>query len=274
MKISVIISTYNNPQALRKTLWGYYDQSYANYEILIADDGSGDETGEVIDAARSQLSVPLRHIWHEDVGFRKSRILNQAITQSRGEYVIFTDGDCIPRRDFVASHARKARPNWFISGGSHIDVPASIHQNLVVDDVHSQRVFNARWLQERGMNLRRYRRRLCLSRHMASVMDFLMPRAGVFLGANASAWIRDLVAVNGFESSSSYGSDDKELGVRLGNNGIRSKRLKYSLICVHQSHVRPYSTEQIKRNKENLKTLKANRTTWIEDGIHTERPAA
>jgi hypothetical protein len=135
-------------------------------------------------------------------------------------------------------------------------------------------VFNARWLQERGMNLRRYRRRLCLSRHMASVMDFLMPRAGVFLGANASAWIRDLVAVNGFESSSSYGSDDKELGVRLGNNGIRSKRLKYSLICVHQSHVRPYSTEQIKRNKENLKTLKANRTTWIEDGIHTERPAA
>ena len=138
---------------------------------------------------------------------------------------------------------------------------------LTEEEVRSQKVFDPTWLVEQGMDVRKYRRRLTLDQTSAAWMDFITPRWGVLLGANASAWKKDVVAVNGFESASTYGSDDKELGVRMGNNGVRSRRLKYSLICVHQDHHRPYSAEQILENKANLRSLKRRRVTWIENGI-------
>src|SRR5690554_2143218 len=106
MDISVIITTYNQPEWLEKVLWGCAVQTFPHFEIIIADDGSGPETREAIERMRSQLPMPLRHVWHEDRGFRKCEILNRAIAAASGDYLIFLDGDCIPRRDFVDVHRR------------------------------------------------------------------------------------------------------------------------------------------------------------------------
>ena len=110
MKIGVIISTYNNPEWLEKTLWGYMAQSRKADEIVVADDGSKEETRQLIE--RYQQFLPIKHVWHEDIGFRKTKILNEALKAAESEYLIFTDQDCVPRRDFVATHERFARPGY------------------------------------------------------------------------------------------------------------------------------------------------------------------
>ena len=102
MTIGVIISTYNNPRWLEKTLWGYEHQLLKADEIIIADDGSGEETRQLI--GRYAQRLPIRHVWHEDRGFRKTTILNRALEQATADYLVFTDQDCIPRADFLATH--------------------------------------------------------------------------------------------------------------------------------------------------------------------------
>ena len=273
MAVSVIISTYNNAEALEKSLWGYRYQWYQDFELLIADDGSSSETSDVISAAEQRLPCRVTHVWHEDIGFRKSRVLNQAIQRAQYDYLLFTDGDCIPRNDFVLAHKLNSRPNFFLAGGSHIDVPALIHGNLKEEDIATQRAFDSSWLASQGMDVRKCRRRLTRNRPMAKFLDLLTPRPGVFVGCNGSVWKQDVVAVNGFDSTSTYGSDDKELGARLTNNGVKSRRLKHSLICIHLSHPKSYPADQIRRNREKLRRIKAQKITWIEDGIQQSKAA-
>lgn len=104
--IGVIISTYNNPEWLEKTLIGYMNQERRADEIIIADDGSGPDTCSLIE--RYKAVLPIKHVWHPDEGFRKTRILNLALTSATSDYLIFTDQDCVPRNDFVAAQIGRA----------------------------------------------------------------------------------------------------------------------------------------------------------------------
>lgn len=269
MKASVIVSTYNNVAFLEKTLWGLCCQTWQDFEVLIADDGSTTETRDLVDRFRdaSPLAV-VHHLWQENRGYRKGKIFNQAIARAAGDYLIFLDGDCIPRDDFVAAHCRLARPNSYIAGGSHIDVPTAMHSRICRAAVENQWVFEPAWLASRGMAASRYRYRLTRNRFLARLLDTISPRPGVLVGANASAWKRDVLAVNGFDATFTHGCDDKELGVRLTNHGLKSRRLKYSLVCVHLSHPRPYTSPQQKaENKRRLQQLRARRVTWTPHGI-------
>jgi glycosyltransferase involved in cell wall biosynthesis len=99
MKISVIVSTYNQPEWLRKVLHGYLSQTFCDFELLIADDGSDDRTAVVVNDFERLARFSIRHIWQEDDGFQKTKILNKAITAADGDYLVFSDGDCIPRKD-------------------------------------------------------------------------------------------------------------------------------------------------------------------------------
>jgi glycosyltransferase involved in cell wall biosynthesis len=107
MKLSVIISTYNAEEWLHKVLLGYAIQTLQDFEIIVADDGSTTKTKEVIQQFQDKFKHPILHVWHEDEGFRKCKILNKAIVQSSADYLLFTDGDCIPRNDFVANHLKQ-----------------------------------------------------------------------------------------------------------------------------------------------------------------------
>ncbi|MGB2815739.1 MAG: glycosyltransferase, partial [Burkholderiaceae bacterium] len=100
MQVSVIVSTYNRPDALRAVLAGLAEQGDRGFEVLVADDGSGDETRATVAECAAVSAVPVRHIWHEDKGFRLSAIRNLAAAHAEGEYLVFIDGDCVPRLDF------------------------------------------------------------------------------------------------------------------------------------------------------------------------------
>ena len=114
--ISVIVSTYNREDALEAVLRSLAHQTDRDFEVVVADDGSKPATAELVQAWKAKFGHPLVHVWHEDRGFRAAEIRNRAILASHGAYVIFLDGDCITRPDFVATHRRLAEPGWFVTG--------------------------------------------------------------------------------------------------------------------------------------------------------------
>ena len=104
MKISVIVATYNWPSALRLSLQSLMRQTAHNFEIVVADDGSRNETRELIESLAKTSHVPIIHSWQEDIGFRLARSRNQAVLKSHGDYLIFVDGDCIVPKDLSLIH--------------------------------------------------------------------------------------------------------------------------------------------------------------------------
>src|SRR5215212_1771937 len=115
--ISVIVSTYDRPRDLERVLYGYSCQSDRDFEIVVADDGSGEETADLIARARKEMDLRITHVWHEHEGFRKSLIQNRAIAAAQTEYLIFTDGDCVPRRDMMEVHRSLITPGKYVARG-------------------------------------------------------------------------------------------------------------------------------------------------------------
>lgn len=239
MRISVIITTYNQPDWLELTLRGFAEQTIGDFEVVLADDGSGPETGERIERLRNELSFRIERVWHEDTGFRKTEILNRAILASRGDYLVFTDGDCIPRRDFLSVHRELAQPRRFLSGG-YIKLPRNVSERLRAADVHAGHATNPRWLHRHGAPLSRRLIRLAVGHHLGALLDRITPTRASWNGHNASGWREDLLAANGFEERMGYGGLDRELGERLENAGIRGKQIRHRAVVVHLDHPRGY----------------------------------
>ena len=240
MKLSVILSTYNSPRWLEKVLWGYACQSLADFELLIADDGSTGETASLIEGLRAPTGLNLRHVWQEDRGFRKCRILNKALLHVRGDYVVFSDGDCIPRRDFLAVHAARAEPGCYLSG-SYYKLPMATSEAIGLDDIRSGRCFELDWLHAHGLPRLRKTLKLSAGPILAPLLNRLTPAACNLKGSNASVWLEDALAVNGFDERMPWGGEDREFGVRLRNAGIRPRHVRYDAVCLHLDHPRSYA---------------------------------
>lgn len=240
MKISVIITTYNSPEWLEKVLWGYRCQSFSDFELLVADDGSGPETANVIRDMQSGASFPIRHIWHEDQGFRKCVILNKAILQTQADYVVFSDGDCIPRADFLQAHFEKREKNHFLSGGA-IRLPMELSRLITPDHIISQSAFDKKWLINNGLKNSSFKiLKLTHKKTLAQWMNRLTPTKATWNGGNASTWKKDIIEVNGFDERMRYGAQDREFGERLMNKGLKGIQIRYSAICIHLEHSRGY----------------------------------
>jgi len=149
MKLSVIITTYNAEEWLHKVLVGYSVQTIDDFEIVIADDGSTDKTKAVLDLFSNKFKYPIVHVWHEDKGFRKSEILNKAILKTNSDYLLFTDGDCIPRKDFVSIHLKNKEVNYFLSGG-YFKLPMDVSKAITDNDIETQNCFNVSWFKKQG----------------------------------------------------------------------------------------------------------------------------
>jgi glycosyltransferase involved in cell wall biosynthesis len=254
LRVSVILSTYDQPEWLRKTLWGYACQTYPSFEIVVADDGSRPGTAELLDELRARHPrLVLRHVWHEDRGFRKTVILNRAVLAARGEYAIFSDGDCIPRRDFVATHARLAAPGVFLSGGA-VRLPADTSAAITEADVASGQVFQSDWLRSRGFSPGRHRLRLLEGTAWPALLDVLTPTGATWNGNNASTWRSAVLRVNGFDNGLAYGGEDREFGQRLENLGLVAKRVRYRAVAVHLDHGRPYRSEEVIRANNRVRS--------------------
>jgi glycosyltransferase involved in cell wall biosynthesis len=271
MHVSVIISTYNQPEWLEKVIWGYAAQTFRDFELLIADDGSTQETALLICRLREMTGLPIRHVWHEDLGFRKCAILNRATVAAEGDYLVFSDGDCIPRCDFLAQHIALAEPGWFLSGGC-VRLPRELSRRIAPADVVFQRATDPRWLRGNGL---KWSRRLCMlsfGPRMARLLDAITTTRPTWNGCNCSTWTRHVLAVNGHDERMQYGGLDRELGERLINAGIRPKQVRHRAVCVHLDHDRHYACPQlIAFNKAIRQETRRTRAVWTSYGIEQDR---
>ena len=263
--VSVIISTYNQPEWLQKTLWGYEMQTIKTFELIVADDGSTDETRQLIRNFSKNLSYSVKHVWHEDNGFRKCAILNAAIKESQTDYLLFSDGDCIPRNDFVETHLRYRKKNRFLSGG-YFKLPFDISTAITLDDIGNATCFDLKWLKNSGIGNSFKNNKLTSGNTKAWILNHFTPTKATWNGHNASGWKADIVAANGFDERMEYGGEDRELGERLMNSGIKGIQIRYSAICVHLHHSREYVTDDaLQHNREiraNTKQQKLTRTNY------------
>lgn len=242
MKTSIILTTYNAEAWLEKVIWGLSVQTERDFEIIIADDGSRKETKELLDILRPMLEMPLIHVWQEDNGFQKSQILNKAIVASNTDYLIFTDGDCIPRKDFVATHLRYREKGYFLSGG-YFMLPMGVSKDISKEDILNQDCFDLDWLSSKGLKKTFKASKLMVKGLSSRILNAVTPTKATWNGHNASGWKKDIVEINGFNQEMQYGGQDRELGERLFNKGIKSKQIRYSAICLHLDHARGYVNE-------------------------------
>lgn len=265
--VSVIISTYNHPEWLRKALWGFEVQTEKNFEIVIADDGSSKETQEVIADFQKNSSLNITHVWQEDKGFQKTKILNKAIVASKGTYLIFTDGDCIPRQDLVATHLRLKKPGCFLSGG-YFKLPLNISEVISREDIIEQRCFDVDWLVAKGIRKSFKLNKLTASIFKQKLLNTFTPTKATWDGNNASGWREDIIVVNGFDERMQYGGEDREMGERLMNLGVRPRQVRYGVITMHLFHERGYVTdEMVERNNQIRKETRKNKSIWTNFGI-------
>lgn len=241
--VAVVLATYRQPQWLRKSLWGYANQTFTDFELLVADDGSGAETEAVIEEFRRDTPLRIRHVWQEDRGFRKSEILNRAILETRADYLIFSDGDCIPRADFVRTHVELAEPGRFLGGGA-LRLPARTSHRIRREDILSGRCMRLRWLVRNGWWPGHRFMRLTRSRRLATWLDRITPSKSVFNGGNASVWREAAEAVNGFDQDMSYKGQDRAFGDRLEHLGLRCQQVRHRAVVLHLHHHRPWATRE------------------------------
>ncbi|MFV0330271.1 MAG: glycosyltransferase family 2 protein [Dysgonomonas sp.] len=267
ISVGIVISTYNNPEWLKKTLWGYTTQSHSAFELIIADDGSDNRTRELVESFKKDYFPDIKHVWHADEGFRKCKILNEALIVAESEYLIFTDQDCIPRKDFIETHLKYAQKGYFLSGG-YSRLPMDLSKSISFDDITSGNAFNLDWLKTHGLKSSFKNTKFTKSSSFASFMNFITPAKASWNGCNSSGWKEDMLAINGFNEAMQYGGLDREFGERLVNFGIRSKQIRYSAICLHLDHARPYKKiDLIKKNKAIRRNVRVNKIVKTPFGI-------
>lgn len=265
--ISVIISTYNAVEWLKKTMWGYAAQTTTDFEVVIADDGSGPETKQCIEELAKDFPTAIHHVWQEDDGFQKSRILNKAINACTADYILMSDGDCIAKNDFVEQHLKHREPGYFLSGG-YFKLPLDISTQITQEDIQTQRCFDIHWLKERGLKSSFKNNKLTAQGIKASILNYITPTNASWNGHNASGWKEDILAVNGFDERMQYGGQDRELGERLINMGFKSKQIRYSTLCLHLDHPRGYKTsETLERNAAIRKNTRKKAYAYTYYGI-------
>ena len=235
MRTAVIITTYNRPDALAAVLAGYEAQREAVFELLIADDGSSDDTRRVVDEFKSRAAFPVTHVWHEDRGFRAAAIRNRALAAARADYIIFSDGDCVPAPRFVAQHQRLAERGWFVAG-NRVLLSEAFTRRALRDCLPLHAWGIATWM---GAWARRdINRWLPLLTLPDSGLRKSAPQrwAGVKT-CNLAAWRDDLLQVNGLdETYSGWGLEDSDLVIRMLHAGVKHKSARFAAPVLHLWH--------------------------------------
>lgn len=228
--VSLIITTYNWKEALTVVLKSVNRQTRMPNEVIVADDGSRDDTRERIEALRDTLDFNLVHIHQPDDGFQVSKIRNRGIAAAKSEYIISIDGDMMLHPRFVADHLKVAKSNTFVQGGRVImsePLTKSILQNpdiAVIPNFSSKEVRNSKnalWLP-------------ALTHLAAQITTNNLKR---IRGCNQAFWRKDLINVNGFnEAFQGWGREDTDICLRLNNNGVNRINLKFAGIAYHLYH--------------------------------------
>ena len=253
--ISVLLATYNWPQALKLCLESLSTQTDLDFEIIIADDGSTQATKDLIEETRKYFPVKITHLWQEDQGFRKTRILNQGIQAAHGEYLVFLDGDCVVQPDFIAQHQMLAQAKHLVTGS----------RVLLNDELSKQLLAKPHWdFKKFANNLLSYRVSGGINKYWPlkiklgdgawrNYKKFVWRR---IKGCNMACWKTDALAIGGFdESMTGWGHEDADFVFRLQNRGLIRKSGSWATEVLHLYHRindQSSATENARRVREKI----------------------
>jgi glycosyltransferase involved in cell wall biosynthesis len=255
---SLVTPTYNWPDALELLLLSILNQSVLPNEVIIADDGSREDTRSLIELFQKKFPIPLIHIWQEDLNNRKPAIMNQAIAVSKQDYIIEIDGDIIMNKYFIEDHLRFAKKGQYLFG-SRVNI-----QENILDTLFKKKQFQfnffSKGIKKRARTLR-----------IPSLMYLVKPvekRSHKLRGCNMSFWRSDFIKINGFnEGLVGWGIDDSEMIQRMHNIGIQGRRLKFSAVVYHIFH-KEQSKSHVDINLEIERQTTENKLAYIEKGIN------
>lgn len=241
--ISILLATYNWPQALGLVMESLNAQTDKDFEVLIADDGSRSDTSQLITAFTKTANFPIRHLWQEDLGFRKSAILNQAIKHAQGDYLVFLDGDCITQTDFVAQHRALAQSGFVVTGSRIL-----LGKRLTNDLTRSESTLAKRFFKSLA-----HFKLLFIVKRLAGQLNKCVPlwikipdnRWRIYpgfvwkriKGCNMACWKDDAVRIGGFdESMVGWGHEDADFVFRLQQSGLKRKSGAWATEVLHLDH--------------------------------------
>ncbi len=260
MTTTLLITTYNWPEALELVLLSVKSQSVLPNEIVIADDGSTKSTEELITKLKDEFSIPVKHIWHEDVGFTKTIILNKALREIRSDYIIQIDGDVILHKHFIKDHIRLSEPNTYLFGS-----------RISLKEEYSKKVLQNKIIKFHWTNSGLLRRGRAVYLPLFGTFFNKKSRkdSGKLRGCNMSYWKKDAVAINGYNQDLiGWGYEDFNFAQRLLNAGIVSKRIKHVAIQFHIYHKESPRGNTEKGDKIIIETTK-NKITKCKNGLVT-----
>jgi GT2 family glycosyltransferase len=265
--ISIIVTTFDRPDALDAVLRSLARQHDRRFEVVVADDGSGRATAELIEGWASRLGAPLVHAWHEHHGFRAAEIRNRALRRSGGDYCVFLDGDCLARPDFVARHRALAERGWFVTGNRAL-LASGLTETVLRDRLAVEDWGMADWIGQRrkgGLNRLAPLLRLPLG-------PLRKTRSRAWRGArscNLAVWRSDLDRVDGFDAQfSGWGREDSDLLVRLLRAGVRRKDGLGATGVLHLWHPEA-DRSRLSDNEQRLAHVIANGGVRAARGIST-----
>jgi len=219
--VSVVVATYEWPQALDAVLYALSDQSDSSFDVVVADDGSGPETAATAERWSKTFADRLRYVRQEDAGYRLARVKNLGAQTAKGDFIVMIDGDSVPRRGFVRAIRRSAIPGWFL-GGKRLELSRALSERVLAEGLPVHGWPLARWLRER---------------HSARPLSALTPRDRRRPGRDGlpdfvphterygflfGVFREDFKRVNGFDMRyEGWGDEDIDLAVRLGRLGLR-----------------------------------------------------
>jgi len=263
--ISVIITTYNWPSALALCLDSLINQSDQHFEILVADDGSKQETAELIQCYQTK-NIRLQHIFHPDQGFRAGTIRNKAVAQSQGDYLIFTDGDCLLLPNFISKHRQLAEKGFFVPGNRIL-----LNQPFT-EQVVDQRIplyqasllrFGLLWLQRKVNRIS-----ALLSVPLGRLRKLQPVKWQQAMTCNLAVYKQDFLSVNGFdEQFEGWGYEDSDLVIRLIHQGIQRKEGRFAVPVLHLWHPINDRSQQRRNYQRLLRRLQQPQLIQAEQGI-------
>lgn len=262
-KASVIVAFYNKPDFLKLVLAGFEIQSFKDFEIIIADDGSKTKVVDEINKISKESSLAIKHVWHEDEGWRKNEILNRSVLASKSDYLIFTDGDCIPHDRFVEEHLKNRKENTVLAG-RRANLFESLNKKLTIEAIKNRHLqgYYMLFLLFKSLISKKlhFEYSIYIKSNLIRKLINNNPNKGI-LGSNFSLYKEDLVAINGFDTRYRYPAvgEDTDLELRLRNHNVNIHTIKNMAIQYHLYH--PLATREYEM--DNYKILNETKEKGI-----------
>jgi len=259
MTCSLIITTYNWKEALELVLLSALNQSELPDEIIIADDGSNEDTKKLVDIFIQNSKIPIIYSWQEDDGFQAAKSRNKAISKAKGNYIIIIDGDIILHKDFISDHFSFAKEGYFIQG-----IRAKLSDKKA-DEIFRTKEFKFKPFEDGIKNKRNSIRSNILSFIFSGKRYFR--KLDMLQTSNMAFFKDDCIKINGFnEDFVGWGREDGAFGARLFHNGVKRRDLRFKAIGYHIWH-NENTRESLKANDKILETSIKNKSRWCENGI-------